>query len=71
MEVKYVWTTSGYDPKEINSVTIYSDHIPRIGELVEIDWQLTKDEWATKSGRVKDVVHQVRREPSITVFLGL
>lgn len=54
----------------MTALELETEQIPRIGELVEIQIQLTKDEWCVKSGRVKDVIWNVRREPMVSVLLG-
>ena len=70
MNIKYAWSPRGADPDEVTSIEVQADHIPRKDELVEIEIQLTKDEWVMKSGRVRDVIWCVRREPMVTVLLG-
>lgn len=47
-----------------------TEHVPRVGELVEIEIQLTKEEWCVKSGRVKDIIWTVRREQMVSALLG-
>jgi hypothetical protein len=54
----------------VTALDLTTDHVPRIGELVEIEIQLSKDEWVVRSGRVKDVIWSVRREPVVSVLLG-
>lgn len=70
MKIRYAWSPKGTDPAEVTALELEADHIPRAGELVEIEIQLSKDEWVVKSGRVKDVIWTVRREPMVSVLLG-
>ena len=71
MKIRYAWAATKADPKEVTAIELDADHIPREGELVEIEIQLSKDEWVVKSGRVKDVIWTVRhREPMVSVILG-
>ncbi len=59
MKIQYSWIKSADAAEDASSLEINSEHIPRIGELVEINFQLGKDEWCAKSGRVKDVIWMV------------
>lgn len=59
MKIQYSWTNGADVTEDASSLEINSEHIPRIGELVEINFQLGKDEWCVKSGRVKDVIWMV------------
>ena len=70
MKIRYAWNPKGNGPDEVTALELETEQIPRIGELVEIEIQLTKDEWCVKSGRVKDVIWTVRREPMVSVLLG-
>jgi hypothetical protein len=70
MKIRYAWNPRTADPAEVTSLELTADHVPRVGELVEIEIQLTKKEWCVKSGRVKDVIWTVRREPMVSVLLG-
>ncbi len=70
MKIRYAWSARTSDPKEVTSIELKTEHVPRVGELVEIEIQLTKDEWCVKSGRVRDVIWTVRRESKVTVLLG-
>lgn len=70
MKIRYAWSATKNDPAEVTAIELEAEHIPRGGELVEIEIQLTKDEWVVKSGRVKDVIWTVRREPMVSVLLG-
>ena len=70
MKIRYAWSPRTADPEEVTSLELMTDHVPRVGELVDIEIQLTKDERVTKSGRVKDVIWSVRREPLVSVLLG-
>lgn len=70
MKIRYAWNRHTADPAEVTSLELTADHVPRVGELVEIEIQLTQDEWCVKSGRVKDVIWSVRREPMVSVLLG-
>lgn len=60
MKIQYSWTNGADVTEDASSLEINSEHIPRIGELVEINFQLGKDEWCVKSGRVKDVIWMVK-----------
>lgn len=71
MKIRYAWSPRTAAPEEVTSLELMTDHVPRVGELVDIEIQLTKDEWVTKSGRVKDVIWSVRREPLVSVLLGV
>ena len=70
MKIRYAWSPRTADPAEVTSLELTTEHVPRVGELVEIEIQLTKEEWCVKSGRVKDVIWTVRREPMVSVLLG-
>lgn len=70
MKIRYTWSPRTAAPEEVTSLEL-TGHVPRVGELVEIEIQLTKDEWVVKSGRVKDVIWSVRREPLVSVLLGV
>ena len=70
MKIRYAWSPRTTDPDEVTSLELTADHVPRIGELVEIEIQITQNEWVVKSGRVKDVIWTVRREPMVSVLLG-
>jgi hypothetical protein len=70
MKIKYTWSPRTTDPEEVTSLVLAADHVPRNGELVEIEIQISKDEWVAASGRVKDVIWTVRREPMVSVLLG-
>jgi len=70
MKIRYAWSPRGIDPAEVTAIELEATHIPRAGELVEIHIQLTKDEWVVATGRVKDVIWTVRREPIVSVLLG-
>ena len=70
MKIRYAWSPRGSDPNEVTALEVEAAHIPRVGELVELEIQLTKDEWVVKSGRVKDVIWTIRREPMVSVLLG-
>ena len=70
MKIMYAWCPIGTDPAEVTVLELATDHVPRVGELVEIQIQLTKDEWVLKSGRVKDVIWSAKREPMVSVLLG-
>ena len=70
MNIRYAWSPRTADHAEVTNVDMTADYVPRIGELVEIQVQITKDEWCVKSGRVKDVIWTVRREPMVSVLLG-
>ena len=70
MKILYAWNPHTADPDEVTSLELMTDHVPRVGELVNIEIQLTKDEWVIKSGRVKDVIWSERREPLVSVLLG-
>ena len=70
MKIRYAWSPSKASPEEVTSIDLMTDYVPRVGEWVDIEIQLTKDEWVTKSGRVKDVIWSVRREPLVSVLLG-
>jgi hypothetical protein len=70
MKIRYAWSPRTADPAEVTTLELTTEHVPRIGELVEIEIQVTKEEWCVKSGRVKDVIWTVRREPMVSVLLG-
>lgn len=73
MEIKYYWARKGDDPKEITSVTIATQGacaIPRIGELVDLEFKINDGEWAVKHGRVEDVSWKVTA-PMNTVAIRL
>ena len=70
MKIRYAWAATKADPKEVTAIELDADHIPREGEFVEIEIQLSQDEWVVKSGRVIDVIWTVRREPMVSVILG-
>jgi hypothetical protein len=76
MEVTFSWdNTKG--PDEVVAITLMTDAVPRIGELVEVDTRLPlgsgRVEPVRKSGRVLDVVWRIGDECSYrkaTVMLG-
>ena len=70
MKIRYAWIPRTDDPEEVTSLELMTDHVPRVGEQVDIEIQLTKDEWVIKSGCVKDVIWTVRRDPQVSVLLG-
>ena len=70
MKIRYAWSPRTASHEEVTSIEQMTDYVPRVGELVDIEIQLTKGEWVTKSGRVKDVIWSVRREPLVSVLLG-
>lgn len=70
MKIRYAWSATKNDQAEVTAIELEAEHIPRVGEMVEIEVHLTKDEWVVKSGRVKDVIWTVRREPMVSVLLG-
>lgn len=70
MRIRYAWSLQGAETAEVTNIELTSDHVPRIGELVEIKVQITKDEWVVKSGRVSDVIWVIHREPVVSVLLG-
>jgi hypothetical protein len=70
MKIRYAWSPRTTDHAEVTSLELTADQVPRVGELVEIEIQLTQGEWCVRSGRVKDVIWTVRREPMVSVLLG-
>ena len=70
MKIRYAWSPRGTNPAEVTALEMEAAQIPSVGELVEIQIQLDKDEWVVASGRVKDVIWSVRREPMVSVLLG-
>ena len=70
VKIRYAWNPSTTDPNEVTRLDLTTDHVPRTGELVEIEIQITQNEWVVKSGRVNDVIWTVRREPMVSVLLG-
>lgn len=70
MMIRYAWSPRTTSPAEVTALEVPSDHVPRVGELVDICVQLTQDEWCQASGRVKDVVWSVCRSPKVSVLLG-
>lgn len=70
MKIKFKWAARTSNPKEITDITLDQAHIPKKGELVEIEIQIEKNQWIRKAGRVLDVKHYIKRDSSVTVFLG-
>lgn len=76
MIVRYSWSPETSDPNEITATEIEDAHVPREGELVEIDFREHDGTRVKKSGRVKDVVWRICkttsgvRARSVTVILG-
>lgn len=70
MKIRYAWIPRSVDTEEVTSLELTTEHVPRVGELVEIEIQLTKEEWCVKSGRVKDIIWTVRREQMVSALLG-
>lgn len=72
MHIKYSWEQQTADHREINSVTLVADGVPRREELVEINVPVTKKENVNVTGRVLDVTWKHRHDgPSVEVFLGV
>ena len=71
MKIRYAWSPKGTDPAEVTTLEMQSEYLPRVGDLVEIEIQLTKEEWVVKSGRVKDVIWSVSSRPMVSVLLGV
>ena len=71
MIVKYSWCSKTSDPNEITSVEVDTHHVPREGELVEIDIASDDGSKISKHGRVKDAIWVVRKTTSVTVILGI
>ena len=70
MDIKYFWPARNGDINEITDITIKSKAMPRIGELVDISIQVTKNERVEKMGRVKDITWYVRdKYTNACVFL--
>lgn len=69
MKIRYAWTPRTADPAEVTSLELTTDHVPRIGEMVDIRVQLTQEHWCVLAARVKDVVWSIRREPMVTLLL--
>lgn len=53
--IEYKWRAKTSDPREIVSVAIRAEQVPRVGELVTVDVPINDKESAYGSGRVSQV----------------
>jgi hypothetical protein len=51
------------DPNEVKTLTMMLEHVPRTGELVDLDVRLDTGERVTRSIRVKDVHRRIAFNP--------
>lgn len=69
MNIQYIWQQKSNDPNEIDSITMKSEAVPRIGDTVNISIDISKKETVVKIGIVKDVAWYVRKKSYVCVYL--
>lgn len=56
-------------PQSIRDIDYESDYIPRIGEIVEIDQEITKGEVLSVTARVSDITNCFGVNAKVIVYL--
>jgi len=69
MNIQYIWLPKSSDQNKFDSVTMKSEHVPRIGDTVNISIDISKNETIEKIGVVKDVAWYVRKKSYVCVYL--
>lgn len=64
MKITFSWI----DENRTQHVDTESDQIPRVGEQVSINIQITKEDWVRTQKRVDDVIWNIGREPSVILL---
>jgi hypothetical protein len=59
-ETTFWLTLKTPDPNEIQTLTLMLNHVPRVGEIVELDVKLETGERVTRSIRVKDIHRRIK-----------
>lgn len=63
IEVTFWLPLKTTDPNEVKTLTMMLEHVPRTGELVDLDVRLDTGERITRSIRVKDVHRYIKFNP--------